>query len=179
MDGGNHAQVCEVLRKTLTDQRHNYFKKALESILRPLGDVQDEPHYGRGQQRADIRLDTYDASYMLDVSFVHQIASSSLKMSDPLQQRFQTKKQKYSGPAEFKFVPFVMGTFGEMHDEAFQFLRDISGAAEQSGAYHSKQAFTHVALNKLAIAAQRGNSMLMRRGAQAFRSSLYASQLAA
>jgi hypothetical protein len=177
--GVDHAQVCN--RMPYDSDRHDFFKKALESLLKPLGVVRDEPKFGRGKQRADIRFDSYNVSAFLDVTFVFQLAASNMRFKYPLKHRYDDKMHKYVEATQLHvrgtdFIPIVVCPFGETHDSLFKFLGDIAGAAEQSGYYHSKNAFLSVARDRLAVAIQKGNAIMLQYSAQAMRSSLYASE---
>jgi hypothetical protein len=175
----DHFHCCSKMHKTAMNERHDYIKYKLESLCRPFGYVEDEPHVPGCNLIADACIDTFAGSHYIDVSFVHRTAPS-YRNRNGMRARVAKKVRDYEEKvkaAHAKFVPFVLGSYGEMHNRALKFFTEIAGAAVLSGLYQDKQEFVRHACDVMAVAIQRATSLLALRGLRQQRTAVRSASL--
>lgn len=102
------------------------------------------------------------ASYLTNAP---QVASKPLVAAAAVEQRKHAIYDAECKLQGWKFVPFVLESYGGVGAEARQLLETMAAAAPEYGEYRSPQQFLTHAHNALSVALQTGNADLSRKGA--------------
>jgi hypothetical protein len=130
--------------------------------------------FAEDEKRIDLFIKYFNLAFAIDVRVCHLNAPSNLAVGDEaaLHRAAQAKIRKYKDletQYDCKVVPFVVDTFGRLHEDAKKFLQIVEDAAADSGSQLSPSEVRKKLTASISLALQRGNAAMITAGLAASR----------
>ena len=166
---GWHALVCATRSGPAINARHHAVVRILADAARLLGvQARIEPHHlcAEDDSRPDIQLDLPDCTVLGDVTISHPLAArwqtkaAGRGVAAVGDARSAEKKEHYDAMAaamgpEVKFLPFVLYTYGGLHQSATSFINLLGTAHDRAVALVSYADWKSDLEDRIAVSVQR------------------------
>jgi hypothetical protein len=168
-DDKQHALTCPADNHKGKTARHDAIVRELKQLVEEAGGsavLEPRELDRRSRKRPDLDVWLLNNHAWLDVSVTHAFAPSRRGRGDVIANAAAVKSSKYEKMVEdsdeaVQFVPFAMGSYGEMSAEANRWLQQLAETAQATGKGEAG-AWRRAAQRRLTIVLQRQNGTITR-----------------
>ena len=178
-DDDSHFLSCNSKLSVPMQLRHNTVISALGNLIDIAGGIhRNEPthiEFGKSKTnfyRTDIEALLHNNHTLLDVSITNPTSSSAIKLGSHKTQlttaqnaaMIKIKKHRENATSiQAKFIPFIMESYGGIVPQCKPFLSSLHYFAIDNVSPTSVSHLTSIMYTSLAIAVQRGNSLMFKK----------------